>query len=191
MPPLMKLSVVLAASSVLVACTVPTPQTDPAPSAESAYNPQVQNWDSVSLRLSRGICFGACPSYIVEIKGDGTVNYCGRNFVKEIGKREDSLPQSEVKALFKKFKTAKFESLDDSYRARVTDLPSYTLRMAYDDTVKTVTDYGGDMIDMPAIVTELEQDIDETANTAQWIGKAEEKQRANRRVECAAEFEPQ
>ena len=155
---------------------------------ESATESQVKDWDSVSLRLSRGICFGACPSYIVEIKGDGTVNYCGRNFVKDIGTREDSIAEEDVQTLFNRFVEADFEALDDSYKARVSDLPSYKLRMAYDDTVKTVVDYGGRMIDMPPVVKKLQQAVDDTAQTDKWIGEPGEKQRVNEIVECEAKL---
>jgi len=186
MPHFLKFPFVLAACAILVACTSLDPANESAPASETLG---FQDWDSVSFHLSRSICFGACPSYIVEIKGDGTVNYCGRNFVKEIGKREDTIDKTEVKALFKKFKMAEFESLDDNYKARVTDLPSYDLRLAYDGKVKSVHDYGGSMIDMPPVVKDLEQAIDDTANTAQWIGEADEKQRATQRVECDAEFD--
>jgi hypothetical protein len=159
---------------------------DTSPASET---PAVHDWDSVSFGLSRSICFGACPSYVVEITGDGTVNYCGRNFVKEIGKRKGKIDKTEVKTLFKKFKMAEFESLNDNYKARVTDLPSYDLRLTYDGTAKTVHDYGGAMIDMPPVVTELQNAVDAAANTAQWIGEADEKQHATHRVECGADID--
>jgi len=168
----------LALTTTLAGCATYNPETENAPISE------VEAWESVSISLSRSSCFGACPSYIVEIKGDGTVNYCGRNFVKEIGIRESRIAEANVKALFRKFKNAGFRSLDEVYRAPVTDLPSSDLRLAYDGDVKTVHDYGGAMIDMPAVVTLLQDAVDKNANTAQWIGKADEKQRVNKQVDC-------
>ncbi|CAM3654069.1 DUF6438 domain-containing protein [Litorimonas haliclonae] len=174
----------LALTTTLASCATYNPQT------ENASISEVETWDSVSISLSRSLCFGACPSYFVEIEGDGTVNYCGRNFVKEIGKREDSLPQTDVQTLFNRFKEADFEALDDKYKAPVTDLPTYTLRLAYDDTVKTVIDYGGEMIDMPAVVTKLQQAVDETATTKKWVGDFSQRRRTDNSAECDAAFEP-
>src|SRR5262245_47990403 len=43
--------------------------------------PQVHNWNSIKIVLSRTGCYGTCPSYKVEVHGDGAVLYDGGSFV--------------------------------------------------------------------------------------------------------------
>ena len=129
----------------------------------------VNDWNSLEITLTRGVCFGACPDYSVTIHGDGRVDYDGRRFVAETGHRETRIQESAVRALFAKFMAAKFFSLNDKYHAQVTDLPTYSLTLAYDGRTKTVSDYGGRMMGMPDSVTELERAVDEAANSEQWL----------------------
>ena len=55
--------------------------------------PEIKNWDSVVLKLRRTGCLGSCPSYEVEVLGDGTVHYKGRSFVAILGDHSCSVPQ--------------------------------------------------------------------------------------------------
>jgi hypothetical protein len=129
----------------------------------------VRDWNTLQITLERGVCFGACPDYTVTIHGDGRVVYEGRRFVAQTGKREATVPRDAVRALLRKFRQADFFSLRDNYHAQVTDLPTYRVTLAHDGRRKSVSDYGGEMMGMPKAVTELEQAIDETANTRQWV----------------------
>ncbi len=65
---------------------------------------------------------------------------------------------------------ADFYSMDDDYRATVTDMPAYVLSIMIDGHTKKVMDYVGSWVGMPAVITELENDVDSLANTSRWIG---------------------
>ncbi len=131
--------------------------------------PQIRKWDTLVITLTRTACFGKCPDYTVAIHGDGTVVFTGRRFVAHTGVYRAHISRAAVRSLFAEFRQADYFSLPDAYRARVTDLPTYTTSIAFDGHEKHVLNYGGNIIGMPFAVSEIEQAIDEAANTAQWV----------------------
>ena len=131
--------------------------------------PAIRDWHSLKFTLRRTMCFGACPSYHVEIDGDGHVSYTGEANVATIGTASGEISHADVRRLFGAFRKAQFFWLYDSYRAPITDLPEYHVGISYDGHSMEVLDYMGTGIGMPPAVVDLEQMIDKTANTAQWI----------------------
>ena len=131
--------------------------------------PAIKDWNSLRITMARTVCFGTCPSYRVEIHGDGTVLYRGDNFTAVKGERRGTISPGAVKSLFKKFRRAEFFWLFDRYTASVTDLPSCELTLSFDGHDKAVLDYAGQMVGMPAVVRDLEQAVDETAGTNRWV----------------------
>jgi hypothetical protein len=123
----------------------------------------------VMITLTRSVCFGFCPAYRVTINGDGEVVYVGERFVNVAGERRARISQAEVQALLRRFDDIRFNELRDEYRAHVTDMPTYTITLERNGERKRVVDYGGRHAGMPAAVTELENEIDRVANTAQWV----------------------
>jgi hypothetical protein len=123
----------------------------------------------VVITLTRGACFGFCPVYSVSITGDGQVTYVGRNFVNVTGEQHATVPASEVQALLRRFDAAHFASLQDEYRARVSDLPTYTVELQRNGVRKSVLDYGGLSAGMPQTVRELQDEIDRVAGTSRWV----------------------
>lgn len=131
--------------------------------------PEIRNWESLTIRLSRGACFGMCPSYLVTVRGDGNVVVVAGDNTARPGVHRLRISKEDVRALFEKFRAASFFALKDEYRADVTDLPTYTVMLEYDGHRKWVTDYAGHIAGMPLVVTELEYAIDETGQTSRWI----------------------
>jgi len=131
--------------------------------------PEIKDWNSLRITLDRTVCFGTCPSYRVEIRGDGTILYHGDNFTAVKGDRAATISRDAVKALFEKLRQAEFFWLFDTYNASVTDMPSAEVTLSFDDKEKRVHDYAGQMVGMPAVVRDLEQAIDDTAQTKRWV----------------------
>ena len=131
--------------------------------------PRISDWNSLNITLDRSPCFGRCPDYKVEIHGDGTVIYDGRNFVAVQGRRESHIPIYKVRSLFEQFRLVRYFSLKDSYQSSATDLPTYVTSIAFDDKTKSVKDHLGTAVGMPHAVVELEDAIDRAAETQQWI----------------------
>jgi len=131
--------------------------------------PQLRDLNSLVIALSRSTCFGTCPGYKVEIRGNGTVAFNGTAFVNFPGTHTDHISQDDVDGLVRKFASADFFSLKDAYTAMVTDNPSYVIEITIDGRHKSVHDYVGPMVGMPDAVGELENEVDHVADTERWI----------------------
>ena len=123
----------------------------------------------VVISLSRTVCFGFCPAYTVTITGDGQVTYVGSAFVNVVGEQHASIAPSAVQGLLARFDALHFDTLNGSYRAHVSDLPTYTIGLERNGLVKSVVDYGGPSAGMPQGVRELQNEIDRVAGTSRWV----------------------
>jgi hypothetical protein len=129
-----------------------------------------------SVTLDRSECYGRCPVYRVEIKGDGTVRYDGMKFVRVEGARTSRAPAEKVAALFAHFHRAGFAGMNAEYTYPVTDNPTATLTLHWDGQTKEVRDYPpcheesyGDAAAPPPELCALEKEVDEVAATKQWV----------------------
>ncbi len=126
----------------------------------------------VTITLHRTGCFGSCPSYTVTVSTDG-ITFDGHGFVVAAGNHKDWVNADEVRNLAERFLAADFYSMDSSYTASVTDNPTYVLSIAIDGNTKEVEDYVGSWEGMPAVITELEDEVDAFAQTQRWIDGSE------------------
>ena len=147
----------------------------------SAFD-EIEDESSLSIQLYRGRCLTDCPDYYLTIKGDGTVEYCGIGFVEHKGPREGSISTASVRALFDQIIASGFLDMQDEYIARITDHPTYIVKVSYDDVSKSLTDYVGVRVDMPEVVTELEDAIDQVSGAEKWIGLDENRSEYNREL---------
>jgi len=131
--------------------------------------PKVKSLKTVKITLQRTECFGTCPSYSVEVYGDGTVDYSGGTFVAFTGHHRGSIPRANILELLSLFRAADYFSLDDDYTMSVTDNPTYVTSIQIDGRRKQVTDYVGIEIGMPQAVTDLEHEIDRLSNSERWV----------------------
>ncbi len=164
-----------AGSQVDSARKVPAPFPDPLPPT------------NFSIHLSRSGCFGSCPSYSVTIQGDGTVRYKGSGSVSIEGEHAAHIKPEAARHLLERFRDANFFGLKSSYHAGVTDLPTYALELQVGTTRKSVSDYAGERVGMPAQVTQLEDAVDETADSARWVTASSETLNAMRDAGISAE----
>jgi hypothetical protein len=150
-----RMAVVATALGVLSACQAPSPK--------------VSEASNVHIRLTRGVCFGWCPAYAIDIAGDGAVTYEGFSSVAVSGRFQDRIAPAEVAALVGLFERTDFFSLKDEYIGEITDSPFYSVSLTIDGRTKKVIDYVGKMAGMPEAVTELEDAIDRTAGMAKFV----------------------
>ena len=130
--------------------------------------PTLRPDSKVTITLMRSGCFGSCPSYTVAVSTDGIV-FDGHGYVVASGKHVDTVNADDVRTLAKQFVAADFYSMDASYTASVTDMPGYALSISIDGSMKEVEDYVGAWEGMPAVITELENEVDTFARTQRWI----------------------
>jgi len=138
--------------------------------------PEPWSLKSVKIELSRSMCYGRCPAYSVTIWGDGSVHFNGQRYVQIPGKHDARIAHDTVMELVREFERAKFFAAGDKYIAEVTDNPTYTLTLTVGGKTKTVTDYVGEQVGMPLVITDLENAVDEAAGTERWIKGSEKTQ---------------
>jgi hypothetical protein len=140
------------------------------------------------ISLRRTACFGTCPAYRVEIRNDGQVTYHGNDFVLVTGTHRWHVLPAAVTNLMELVRRADFFKLDGYYRLNASDLPTYITRVSVGNKDKFVLNYGGSGMggaaastsfggpspNMPSVVTEIENAIDQAADDASWI-KGDEK----------------
>jgi hypothetical protein len=142
------------------------------PTARHVSFPEVRDWNSVCITLSRTVCFtGQCPAYRIEIHGDGTVLYEGKENVVVKGQHRTSTTPDKVRQLVNVFREVDYYSLWDYYEGEVFgDAPTYQTSIEIDGQVKQVRERMGPYVGMPATVSKLENSIDTLANAEVWIG---------------------
>ncbi len=131
--------------------------------------PDIKDWNSLRMGLKRTECFGPCPSYSVEVRGDGEVEFNGENNVLITGRHHSQISKEAVVNLVGAYRRASYFSLNDRYRYLVTDNPTYTTWIEFDDQKKSVMDYVGLRAGMPEVVQDLERTLDEIAGTEKWV----------------------
>jgi Domain of unknown function (DUF6438) len=154
-------------------------------SASAQGFPEV-DYSKLRITLQRSACYGECPDYRVTISGDGGIEFSTRDqpidpvssLHREFsssrgivvpGTHRTKVDIAIVRGLVKQFEAAKFFRLRPEYRARVTDNPTYVVTIDTGHGSKTVVDYVGEEVGMPSSVKELEDAIDEAAETERWI----------------------
>jgi hypothetical protein len=139
----------------------------------------------VRIVLERTQCYGNCPAYRVEIRGDGSVLFTSKGWDAEKvdagrwpvnatgilagGPHRDRIPPAHVAALVQRFRDAHFFGLARGYHAEITDSATYTLSLRIGASAKRVEDYVGEQVGMPPSVTALEDAVDAAAGTVRWI----------------------
>ena len=118
----------------------------------------------VVLSLQRTPCFGACPVYLVEVLGDGTLRFRGERHVKVTEPVEFKLEPSTLQRLFARLDGSDFAGWPDFTRMNASDAP--TVVLSYKG--HTVHHYRGDD-GAPAELTRLEDDVDAILGTERWV----------------------
>lgn len=120
----------------------------------------------VTIVMDRSACYGRCPSYRVELRGDGTIRWTGHGDVDVMGEQTDRIPAARVAALWAKARALDLWSMRDAYSGGITDMPSTRLELITPTGSKTIHDYAGALDGMPAAVNEFEDAVDEAAGSA-------------------------
>jgi uncharacterized protein DUF6438 len=148
----------------------PAPQAGQPPNVHVAF-PEIRDWKSLRITLSRGACYGRCPTYQIEIHGDGTVLYDGKENVATRGKQTAKISHASLVQLVEVFRKADYFSLADKYVSGVTDNPTYVSSISFDGVSKSVLDYAGRKVGMPPSVSDVEDAIDHLSGADKWIGQ--------------------
>jgi uncharacterized protein DUF6438 len=147
---------------------------EPHSSVKAAF-PEIHDWNTLRITLSRSGCYGRCPTYEVEIHGDGTVLYDGKFNVAVKGKHTAKISHASLAELVDFFRKANYFSLSDRYVSSVTDSPAYETSISFDGVSKSVLDYVGKSVGMPSTVSDVEAAIDRLSGACKWVGRRRDK----------------
>lgn len=131
--------------------------------------PAVKNMATLRMTLTRSACFGSCPAYRLEIRGDGAVQFEGQAHVQALGIQKENISKEAVAELLAAFRRADFFSLQDRYATPITDIPTFTVSLEFDGLKKSVVDHYGLAAGMPEAVADLEEAFDRLAGTVKWL----------------------
>lgn len=143
---------------------------DPHPNDKAAF-PEIRDWNTLRVTLSRSGCYGGCPAYKIEIHGDGTVLYDGKAFVAHKGRHTAKISHASLVELVDFFREANYFSLRDRYASGITDSPAYETSISFDGASKSVLDYVGQSVGMPSTVSDVEAAIDRLSGASKWVGR--------------------
>ncbi len=131
--------------------------------------PPIGDLNTLRITLERGPCFGECPIYKVEVRGDGNVLFNGEGFVAISGHHRATISHAAIERLVDAFREVHFLSLLNAYSAGITDGSAIQISISFDGQKKVVRDYFGIEAGMPKKVRALEELVDTTAGTDRWI----------------------
>jgi hypothetical protein len=117
------------------------------------------------IELTRGYCFGSCPVYTVQVRGDGTVTWHGEKYVAVRGEAAGRIQVSEARDLISSFRSNGFWNLCGSYRRPITDEATVSTRLSIAGQTKSVLNYADAA---PEWLSKLEGRIDSIADTHRW-----------------------
>lgn len=137
----------------------------------NAVFPEIHDWDTLRITLSRSGCYGRCPAYKIEIHGDGTVLYDGNGNVAHKGRHTAKISHASLAELVDSFRKANYFSLRDRYASGITDNPAYETSISFDGVSKSVLDYVGQSVGMPSAVSDVEAAIDRLSGASKWVGR--------------------
>lgn len=131
--------------------------------------PPITQDSKIAITLRRAWCDGTCDIHTVNVSPDGLV-FWGWHGVAD-GKHTGKINKAALLRLAKRFAAEDFYSMEDSYRG--LSLFKSSLSITIDGRTKSVEDCQGQWAGMPAVILELEDEVDSAARTERWIAGGE------------------
>jgi ankyrin repeat protein len=135
--------------------------------------PPIKPDSKIAIMLERTPdAYCPCPIYSVAVTNTGIV-YESHAFTVADGRHTDKTDPDAVRKLAKRFVDADFYSMSPRYAASAMFQPTYSLSIDIDGHSMKIEDYSGQLVGMPAVITELEEAVDDLARTSRWIEGAD------------------
>ena len=94
--------------------------------------------DNPVIKMEKTNCYGRCPVYSLEIRGNGKVLLEGKENLSKIGKYILRIDEDEIARVIKAIDESGFWGMNDEYDGRVTDLPSTYISVEYNGKSKSI-----------------------------------------------------
>jgi len=132
-----------------------------------------RNFDSITVELSRGPCFGSCPAYIVTVHGDGRVQYVGQSRRSVIQtKKSGTLSKEKVGQILQALDRVEFMALEGRAFFWAFDTPTVGVRTSVDAKTKQVASddyFVGSPKGRQARFVEATREIDTILASSTWL----------------------
>ncbi len=124
------------------------------------------------ISLQRTQCFGTCPVYALNLYEDGTVIYLGVKYVAVTGVQVSQIDPGAVTMLAQIMTATGYFDWQSEYTdITITDQPSVITSLSTPEQYKQIIRYAGDA-NAPVGLTWIEDRIDSTVNSDQWVKRA-------------------
>jgi hypothetical protein len=128
--------------------------------------------DSVTVELTRGPCYGSCPTYSVRVHGNGSVEYTGVQHVRERGKATATLSAQQVTTILEKLDSVGFFGIEDSAFAWGFDSPGIEVFVSVDGITHRLSSDGyatGPKSGTQAKFVQAANEIDQIIGSRRWV----------------------
>jgi hypothetical protein len=124
--------------------------------------------DQVRISFVQGQHFFGGQAYAVHIRGDGWVGFHSTAGTDVSGTFGYRVPREDVKKLIALIRDGNLWSAAGNYHGEVTDQSTQWLTIRFGNETRTIKDYAGRAMGMPAIVTRVQEEVDRVARVEQW-----------------------
>jgi uncharacterized protein DUF6438 len=139
-------------------------------------SPPIKPDSKIAIMLERtSSLYGADSAYSITITSTGIV-YESHAWTVADGKHTDKTDPDAVRKLAKRFVDADFYSMSPRYAASTTQTnwyPTDSLSVDIDGHSMKVENYVGQLVGMPAVISDLEEAVDDFARTSRWTEGAD------------------
>lgn len=146
-----------------------------APSSAASLDALI-DWDTaprasqiLTMRLSRGACYGECPVYELALSAEGLADWKGESYVDRVGHHVGEVNPDVVRELAVFAVSSGFFALEEDYPPPATDLPNFEIAIETGARDKVVRTWGGSE---PGPFADLAKRLDQTAESIQWLSFA-------------------
>jgi hypothetical protein len=127
--------------------------------------------EAISVEISRGPCFGACPEYSVTVRGSGLVEYDGYRSVRVHGRQTATISREQFMRILRELDGIHFIALEDRAFLWGFDSPSVGVSVSIDGRTKRVV--SEEMAHGPkqghqAQFVRVANEIDDIVGSARW-----------------------
>lgn len=127
---------------------------------------------AVKIEMARGPCFGSCPQYTITVRGDGRVEYLGRQPRSRFDSRKvGKIEPEKIMQILQTLDQVKFMMLDDRAFSWGFDTPSVGVHIWEDGrTKRVVSDAGfvGSKNGRQSRFVNAAEEIDTILKSTQW-----------------------
>lgn len=120
--------------------------------------------DSLFMTFERTPCFGKCPAFRVMLYRSGYATYEGTQFSEHMGMHSGFMTVDEMDEILEEAERIDFFSLEETYDAQVTDLPSMIIEIK--TTAKSHKTRA--RVGTPAALKEFGKYLDNKVNAVVW-----------------------